>query len=44
MGKNVYESPQCTTLKVELRNNVLGTSNEDYGVNDYGGMFDDDEG
>ena len=46
MEKNVYESPQCTTLKVELRSSVLGGSNgnENYGVNDFNDPFDDNQG
>ena len=46
MEKNVYESPQCTTLKVELRSCVLGGSNgnENYGVNDFNDPFGENEG
>ena len=44
MDKNVYESPLCTMLKVELRSCVLYGSNENYGVNDFNDPFGENEG
>ena len=44
MEKSVYESPQCTELKVELRSCVLDASGERYGVNDFNDPFDENEG
>ena len=44
MEKSAYESPQCTTLRVELRSCVLYGSNENYGVNDFNDPFDDNQG
>lgn len=44
MNKQLYESPQCTTLKVELQSCVLGASNENYGVNNFEDPFGENEG
>ena len=43
MKESVYESPQCTQLRVELHSYILDASNERYTVNRFNDPFGEEE-
>ena len=43
MREQVYESPQCSVLRIELHSHILNASNESYSVNRFNDPFGEEE-